>query len=48
MKLRMVKTMAWITTTATKLAWKVGTHRSGVQRARVGPIMPAITPPEVT
>ena len=26
----------------------IGCQRSGVQRARVGPTMPAITPPEVT
>ena len=48
MKLSTVKTMTWITITATKLAWKIGSHRSGVQRARVGPMMPANTPPAVT
>jgi hypothetical protein len=45
---RMPNTMAWITITATKLAWKVGIQRSGVHRASAGPTMPAITPPEVT
>ena len=34
--------------TAQKLAWNSGSQRSGVKRARLGPMMPAITPPAVT
>ena len=41
-------TMAWITITAQKLAWKIGSHRPGVRRARVGPMTPAAIPPAVT
>ena len=48
MKPSTMKTMTWITITETKLAWNSGCQRSGVQRARVGPMMPAITPPAVT
>ena len=48
MKPSTVNTIAWTTIAATKLAWKVGSQRSGVQRARPGPMMPAITPPAVT
>ena len=45
---RTVKTIIWTITAAMKLAWNSGCQRSGVQRARVGPMIPAITPPEVT
>ena len=48
MKPSTTKTMAWTTMTAQKLAWKVGSQRSGVKRARLGPMMPASTPPAVT
>ena len=48
MKPSTVKTMAWMTMTAQKLAWNNGSQRSGVKRAKPGPTMPAITPPAVT